>query len=235
MLAAGFRCNRPRTIPRCWRGRFPQESERRPAASAASRVFAADARSSRNLPGGAVLAVLQHDAHLREFVADAVGFGEVPGFSSGIVATPPARQFFRSRHHPLALRRSAVEDVSEPVMRDAICILARNLNVSAQRPKNVSEAPQQCSASPALLIACNSVIAFGVFRSSPSAESTFVTHSGINRSASADNLTNRHVSLQLLRAKTKSNRLAGDNASQALPIEHLGQTISCLSMRSTTD
>src|SRR5450631_1475934 len=41
-------------------------------------------RSSRNLPGGAVLGVLQHHAHRGELVADAIGFGEVLGFAGGI-------------------------------------------------------------------------------------------------------------------------------------------------------
>ena len=35
-------------------------------------------RSSRDLPGGAVLGVFQHHAHFGEFVADAVGFFEIP-------------------------------------------------------------------------------------------------------------------------------------------------------------
>ena len=39
--------------------------------------------STRDLPGGAVLGVLEHDAHGEEFVADAVGFGEVLGFAGG--------------------------------------------------------------------------------------------------------------------------------------------------------
>ena len=37
----------------------------------------AQAASSRDLPGGAVLGVLQHDAHGGELVADTVGFGPV--------------------------------------------------------------------------------------------------------------------------------------------------------------
>src|SRR5690348_2036226 len=38
--------------------------------------------SSRDLPGGAVLGVLEHDAHGGELVADAVGFFEVFGSTS---------------------------------------------------------------------------------------------------------------------------------------------------------
>src|SRR5579883_1425727 len=47
--------------------------------------------SSRNLPGGAVLGVLEHHAHGGEFVADAVGLGKVlcragygPGLNEGV-------------------------------------------------------------------------------------------------------------------------------------------------------
>jgi hypothetical protein len=36
-----------------------------------------DAESSRNLPGGAVLGVFQHDAHFGELVPDAIGLFEV--------------------------------------------------------------------------------------------------------------------------------------------------------------
>src|SRR5216683_3105614 len=40
--------------------------------------------SSRDLPGGAVLGVLEHHAHGGELVADAVGLGEVLGFAGGV-------------------------------------------------------------------------------------------------------------------------------------------------------
>src|SRR5499427_9221301 len=39
--------------------------------------------SSRDLPGGAVLGVLEHHAHGSEFVADAVGFCEILGLACG--------------------------------------------------------------------------------------------------------------------------------------------------------
>src|SRR5262245_16822890 len=35
------------------------------------------ARSSRNLPGGTILGVVQHDAHSKELVTDAIGFFEI--------------------------------------------------------------------------------------------------------------------------------------------------------------
>jgi len=38
--------------------------------------------SSRDLPRGAILGVFEHDAHLCEFVADAIGFCKVPCFAS---------------------------------------------------------------------------------------------------------------------------------------------------------
>ena len=41
----------------------------------------ASCNSSRDLPGGAVLGIFQHDAHGGEFVADAVGFLEVLGLA----------------------------------------------------------------------------------------------------------------------------------------------------------
>jgi hypothetical protein len=40
--------------------------------------------SSRNLPSGAVLGVLEHHAHDGEFIADAVGLGEVLGLTGGV-------------------------------------------------------------------------------------------------------------------------------------------------------
>src|SRR5207302_10152813 len=41
-------------------------------------------RSSRDLPGGAVLGVLQHDAHGGKLIADAIGLFEVLFLASGI-------------------------------------------------------------------------------------------------------------------------------------------------------
>jgi hypothetical protein len=42
-----------------------------------------DEKSSRDLPGGAVLGVLEHDAHLGKLVADAIGFFKIFGLPSG--------------------------------------------------------------------------------------------------------------------------------------------------------
>ena len=74
---AAPRCNRRWSVPRLRREKSPPAAAHPSAASAAARVLAERGRSSRDLPGGAVLGVLQHDAHFGEFVADAVGFLEV--------------------------------------------------------------------------------------------------------------------------------------------------------------
>src|SRR6185436_9851207 len=43
------------------------------------RVFEYVAPSSRRLPGGAVLGILEHDAQRGEFIANTIGLGEVSG------------------------------------------------------------------------------------------------------------------------------------------------------------
>src|SRR5581483_6784871 len=47
-------------------------------------------RSSRDLPGGAILGILQHDPHSGEFVADAIGLLEVLSLARGIARVDQA-------------------------------------------------------------------------------------------------------------------------------------------------
>ena len=60
---------------------FREQRQRPPAETAAARAWDAPAPSSRDLPGGAVFRIFQHDAHGGELVADAVGFLEVLSFA----------------------------------------------------------------------------------------------------------------------------------------------------------
>ena len=57
-------------------GPHPPRFARRPLPQG-ERGLACASRSSRDLPGGAVFGVFQHDAHLGEFIADAIGSLEV--------------------------------------------------------------------------------------------------------------------------------------------------------------
>ena len=66
-------------------GPHPPRFARRPLPQG-ERDFARAARSSRDLPGGAVLGVFQHDAHFGELVADAVGFFEVLCLAGGVAS-----------------------------------------------------------------------------------------------------------------------------------------------------
>src|SRR5260370_18696671 len=75
--AAPLRCNPPPPAPRCWRGRSRSAAAYPRSGTAAARMRDARAPSSRRLPGGPVLGVLQHDAERRELITDAVGLGEV--------------------------------------------------------------------------------------------------------------------------------------------------------------
>src|SRR6476620_8534770 len=77
MPPAAPECSRRRLIPRCCRGRFPARAAHLPAGTAVSRAWDAPWPSSRDLPGCAVLGILEHNAHGGEFVADTVGFLEV--------------------------------------------------------------------------------------------------------------------------------------------------------------
>src|SRR6266566_362649 len=63
----------PRMLNRC----HPHPAASRPTSPLQGEVVRACYRSSRNLPGGAVLGVLEHHAHGGEFVADTVGLSEV--------------------------------------------------------------------------------------------------------------------------------------------------------------
>jgi len=68
--------------PQLLDGRHPHPARKSgPTSPLQGEVVFACCRSSRNLPGGAVLGVLEHYAHGGEFVADAVGFGEVLGLA----------------------------------------------------------------------------------------------------------------------------------------------------------
>src|SRR4029079_15889222 len=76
--------NHPRSIPRRCRAKSPQGSACPAEETAAARRSDGGGRSSRDLPGGAVLAVLEHHAHFRKLVADAVGLGEILGLAGGV-------------------------------------------------------------------------------------------------------------------------------------------------------
>src|SRR4029078_13237244 len=83
-------CNRPRSAPRRWHGKSPP-AWRRPAADrAAARRSGGRGPSSRHLPGGAVLGVLQHHTHFRKSVADAVGLFEVFNLTRVVARRDPA-------------------------------------------------------------------------------------------------------------------------------------------------
>jgi len=63
----------PKMLKRC----HPHPAASRPTSPLQGEVVRACCRSSRNLPGGVVLGVLEHHAHGGEFVADAIGFFKV--------------------------------------------------------------------------------------------------------------------------------------------------------------
>ncbi len=62
---------------------FCEQRARRPADRAADRLSDVPWPSSGNLPGGAVLGILQHNTHGGQLVADAIGFGEILGLARG--------------------------------------------------------------------------------------------------------------------------------------------------------
>ena len=70
----------PKMLKRC----HPHPAASRPTSPLQGEVGLASCWSSRDLPGGAVLGVLEHHAHGGELVADAVGLGEVLGFAGGV-------------------------------------------------------------------------------------------------------------------------------------------------------
>src|SRR6185312_343696 len=72
-------CSPHRSIPRYWRGRFPPAPARPAASTAAARVPGGRGPSSRNLPSGAVLRVLEDDAERGQFIADTIRLGEILG------------------------------------------------------------------------------------------------------------------------------------------------------------
>jgi hypothetical protein len=63
--------------PTLLHGRHPHPAASRPTSPLQGEVVLAGCWSSGDLPGGAVLGVLEHHAHRGEFVADAIGLGEV--------------------------------------------------------------------------------------------------------------------------------------------------------------
>src|SRR5262249_25011520 len=71
----------------------PPRAARPPAETAAARAWDAPAPSSRDLPGGAVLGILEHDTHGGEFVADAIGLLEVLRLAGGIAGFDETRNF----------------------------------------------------------------------------------------------------------------------------------------------
>ena len=105
MPPAALRYNRRRSVPRCCRGRFRATAARRPPASAARRAWDAPWPSSRDLPGGAVLGILEHDAHGGEFVADAVGFFEILCLARGVARFDQVRRILFSSILPIDVRR----------------------------------------------------------------------------------------------------------------------------------
>src|SRR6266705_2046189 len=74
---AAPRYNRRRSIPGPPQRRSQPASAYPPRGTAAARVLAAIGPSSRDLPGGAVLGILDDYAHCRKLIADAVGLLEV--------------------------------------------------------------------------------------------------------------------------------------------------------------
>ncbi len=69
--------------PTLLHGRHPHPVASRPTSPLQGEVVFAGCGSSRDLPGGAVLGVLERDAHGGEFVSDAVGLGKVLGLAGG--------------------------------------------------------------------------------------------------------------------------------------------------------
>jgi hypothetical protein len=59
------------------------------------RDLACASSSSRDLPGGAILGVLEHDAHFGQLVADAVGFFKILGPAGSDSLSNPRVDFRR--------------------------------------------------------------------------------------------------------------------------------------------
>src|SRR5262249_3733279 len=81
-IAAGDPGWRDAASPTLLSGRHPHPAASRPTSPLQGEVVHASCWSSRDLPGGAVLGVLEHYAHGGEFIADAVRLGEVLHFAS---------------------------------------------------------------------------------------------------------------------------------------------------------
>ena len=117
------------------------------------------APSSRDLPGGAVLGILQHDAHGGEFVADAVGFLEVFGLARGIARGDQVRDLC-SRRSPTRPAGTPPRSAAGICRKPINCALAFSRRPRAWRPWPLRRATRAMHAK-----------AFGVLRSSSSASS----------------------------------------------------------------
>ena len=116
-----------------------QKRRDRSATSAAARALASRGGSSRDLPGGAVLGVFQHDAHFGEFVADAVGFLEVLHFARGIARFDQAGDLaFVDRNRRRPERRP---------LRGRCLATARSIahSPSGRRPRALPPSPLRCA------------------------------------------------------------------------------------------
>src|SRR5262249_7063986 len=102
---AGSRCSPRRSARRHWRERFQPAAARPPAEAAAAQAFPARAPSPQYLPSrGAVLVVLELDAHRLELIADAIGFLEILRLTSSISSITQA-QYHLLVHVPMQRER----------------------------------------------------------------------------------------------------------------------------------